>query len=818
MRYGALAGLVLVAALGAWRAGFLGNRTPSLDQHWALLDRYCVDCHNQSEFAGNVAFDTLAPTDLPEKPELFEKVVRKLGGHLMPPPGSPRPEQAEIDTFVASLEANLDAASGSAPHPGYVTVHRLNRREYAAAIDELLGLEIDPADFLPNDLKSDGFDNIADVLRISPAFFDQYIAAAREISLRAIGNPDAAVDRRILLASRDLQNGHIDGLPLGTRGGLVEHQSFPADGEYEFSIDVRTVQGDELRAYPDGWIEFRHKVILTIDGERVFEDEIGGDEDSRAIDQRQITAFHEIRSRFQNIRVPVTAGVHEIGATFVARTFAESDKLLEPIVPGTGERSIPSIYGVEVVGPYAPTGIAGTTVGRRHVFVCRPEGAEDELPCARKILGNLARQAFRRPVTDADLETLLGFYRDGAAEAGFDAGVQHGLMAILASPKFLFRTPEAPPPELAPGATYAVSDLELASRLSFFIWGRGPDERLLELAEQGRLGDRKVLDAEVERMLADTRSKSLVTDFAFQWLALDGINVIDPDPRLFPNFTNDLRAAFLTEMELYLDSVLRADRSVLDLLDAKETFVNERLARHYGIKSVRGDHVRRIELEDSNRWGLFGKGAVLMLTSYPHRTSPVLRGIWVMDHILATPPSPPPPGVETDLDKSTEALGEALTVRGRLEMHRADPACSHCHGVIDPLGLALENFDAIGEWRDVERDQGLPIDASGQLASGEPVRGPEDLRNALLAQPELFLTALTEKLMTYAIGRRLEYYDMPTVRAVVREARRTDDYRFSSLVRAVVASPAFRMRSVPDDLPLTLESKAPDASIAAVDR
>jgi hypothetical protein len=798
----AFAGLAFAVAAMVWL--HLGSNAPSVEERWALLDRYCVDCHSTAEMAGDLSFEGRHPTQVSEDPELWERVIRKLSGGLMPPPGSARPGHEETGEFVTALATSLDAAATTERNPGYVPVHRLNRREYAAAVEELLALRIDPAQYLPNDLTSDGFDNIADVLRISPAFFDQYMAAARQISIQALGNPNAPMDRKIHIATRENQGRHIDGLPLGTRGGVLARHMFPADGEYVFAIDVGSIPGDELRAYPDGWIEFRHRVILTIDGDKVFEDELGGPDDSRAIDQQQIGAYYRIKDRFSHIRVPVTAGLHEIGATFVARTFAESDKLLKPIVPGLGERSIPRIRSVEIVGPYEATGIGGTTAGRQRILICEPATEADRLPCAEEILGRLAHQAFRQPVTESDLGTLLQFYRDGEASGGFETGIRRGIMAILASPKFLFRTPEPPPGGLSPGDTYPISELELASRLSFFLWGRGPDERLLMLAEEGALDSSENLIAEVERMLADPRSRSLVTDFAFQWLALDGLDAIDPDPRLFPDFDEDLRAAFLTEMELYLDSILRADRSVLELFDAKHTYVNERLARLYGIRDVRGDRFRYVEIGDPRRWGLFGKGALLMLTSYPHRTSPVLRGIWIMEHLLATPPSPPPPGVETDLEAVVVDGGRPSSVRERLEVHRADPSCNHCHGVIDPLGMALENFNAIGEWREFERQDGIAIDASGELSDGTPVDGAESLREALLARPERLLGALTEKLMTYALGRRLEYYDMPTVRSIVRTVTNGGEYRFSELIQAIVLTDAFRMRRVPEDAPAGL--------------
>lgn len=765
--------------------------------HWQLLAGYCADCHNDTEYAADLSFDAAVPGDIAVDPETWEKVVRKLRGDLMPPPGGPRPAGARVDAFVASLENALDAAAATqGPTPGHVAPHRLNRTEYARAIEDLFGIRIDAAALLPQDIASEGFDNIAEVLSVSPTHLDQYLAAAREISIRAVGEAAPELARANYRSDRENRTTHVAGLPLGTRGGLAVEHYFPADGDYEISLNISSIPGAELRGYPYGWLEYRHRLIVTIDGVNIFEDFIGGEEDSRTLDQEQIQGVERIRNRFRNIRVNVTAGEHVVGASFVARSFAEGDYLLSALTPGEGVPDVPRLYGLEIIGPYDATGIGGSTASRERIFVCYPNDAGEERPCARTILENLAYRAFRRPIDDTDIEPLLGFYDAGRTAGGdFEAGIQRGVMAVLASTRFLYRTePGDPPAGLAAGAAYAIDDLELAWRLAFFMWSQGPDEALLALAGRGELNDPQVLRQQIERMLADPRSDSLVTNFAFQWLDVRRVDAIDPDARLYPNFDEDLRRAFRQEMELFLDSILREERSVLDLLTANHTFVNERLARHYGIDSVRGDRFRRVELEDSRRFGLFGKASLHMVTSYPDRTSPVLRGEWIMEQLLGTPPASVPAGVETDL---TPPPGDIpRTVRERLARHRTESSCNHCHGVIDPLGQALENFNVVGEWRERERENGLPIDSSGELADGTPVNNPDQLRRALAAQPELFVQSLTEKLMTYALGRGLAYYDMPTVRAIVAEAAAAG-YSFRSIVLGIASSEAFRMRAVP---------------------
>jgi hypothetical protein len=765
-------------------------------EHWDVFQRYCTDCHNDAERAGSLSFENTRPEDVAAHPEIYEKVVRKLRSNLMPPPAEPRPEAVAEREFVVALERYLDAtAAQRGPEPGNVGLHRLNRTEYATAVAELLGVTIDARAMLPADMTSEGFDNVAEVLRVTPTHIDQYLAAARDISIQAVGERTPEPARADYRSERGNRTAHVDGLPLGTRDGVLVEHTFPADGIYEFNLTVSSIPGSELRGYPYGWLEYAHELALVIDGRKVFAAGIGGDEDSRALDQGQIQAVEAIKDRFRRIRLPVQAGRHTVGAAFLARSRAEGDYLLQSLVPGEGVPDVPRLYGVEIIGPFEPTGIAGVTQSRERIFTCYPQSESEERPCATQILANLARGAFRRPIDAADVEPLLGFYDEGRREGDFETGVQKGLMAILASTKFLYRAePGAAPADLAPGSAYAATDLELAWRLSFFLWSQGPDETLLALASDGSLHEPAVFEQQVRRLLADERSRSLVTNFAAQWLGWRRLDTLDPDPRLYPNFDEDLRRAFQEEMELFLDSVLRGDASVVSLLDAKHTFVNERLARHYGLPNVRGDQFRRVELEDPARFGLFGKGSVLMATSYPDRTSPVLRGAWVLEQILASPPTPPPPDVSTDL---TPPPGDVpRSVRERLARHRTMPSCNHCHGVIDPLGQALENFNAIGEWRTKERDTGIAIDSSGTLPDGRPVNNPDELRGVLTEDPTLFVQALTEKLMTFALGRGLEYYDMPTVRRIVADAKR-EDYSFTSLVLGVAESAPFRMRSAP---------------------
>jgi hypothetical protein len=800
-------GVVGVAVLGGaitWLGGH--DATPTAAEQWPLFSQYCTDCHNRADFTANIAFDGMTAESIAHEPEVFETVVRKLRGAQMPPPGNPQPDAAARRSWIAALENELDAAALAAPNPGQVALHRLNRTEYANAIADLLALHVDVKALLPKDDESDGFDNVANVLKVSPSFLEQYIAAARVISEMAVGLPNTKRDSRVYYAPAGInQNHHVAGMPLGTRGGMLVEHFFPADGEYEIDL------GGMARArYVEG-LEYRHRLIVVVDGKKVFEDEIGGPEDVEAVDLRQAAAVAEINGRFENIRLAVTAGPHTIAATFVARTMSESDAVLQPFIPGggevgiiEGEESPLKIQRLEINGPFTTTGISDTP-SRQRIFTCRPKTEAEEEPCAREILTRLTRAAFRRPVTDADLETPFAFYEQGRASGDFEAGIRNALMIVLASPEFLYRL-TTPPDDVAPGTVFAVDQYALASRLSFFLWSSVPDDELLGLAARGELDDPRVIEAQVVRMLKDRRAAALVTNFAQQWLDIRGIRDIVPDPVLFPEYNPDLGLAFARELELFLASVLLEDRSVLELLSAKHTFLNERLALHYGVAGVRGDTFRRVELADANRFGLFGKGGILMATSYPNRTAPVLRGAWILEAITGTPPASPPPNVEAFPE--TQEGEQPKTVRERLEMHRSNPSCNGCHGVMDPLGFALENFDAIGAWRVKDREAGVPIDSSGQLADGTVVNGPVDLREALLAEPSQFVQTLTEKLMIYALGRSVEYYDMPAVRRIVREAAR-ENYRFSAILAGIAQSEPFRFSTTPaaDDGSVTAQAQ-----------
>ena len=788
--------IAVVAALAIGPAMYFLHRKPQPQppELWARLGKYCVDCHNRDDLTAGIAFDKMSPGDVARDPEVFEAAIRKLRGNQMPPPGSARPSSEMRDSLVHWFETTLDAAAEHAPKPGRVALHRLNRTEYANAVNDLFGLKVDVAALLPKDDESDGFDNIANVLKASPSFLEQYISAAGVVSEMAVGNPHAKMDSRVFYAKPGTnQNYYRAGMPLGTRGGMLVEHFFPADGAYEISL------GGLARArYVEG-LEYRHKLIVAIDGKEVYANEIGGPDDLEDVDLHQATAVGKINSRFQHIRVQVPAGPHTVAATFVARTMSESDAVLEPLVPGggevgiiEGEESPLKIERLEIDGPIDPSGV-GDTPSRKKIFVCRPSSEADEQPCAREILANVARIAFRRPVTDEDLKTPLEFFSTGKLAGGFDNGIRNALMIILASPEFLYRV-GAPPEDRAPGTIYAVDDYELAARLSFLIWSRLPDDEVLRLAEAGKLHDDAVLAGQVKRMLADPRAESLATNFGVQWLQTRKVAEFVPDPVLFPEGNPDLNDALVKELQLFLKSVLLEDRSVLELLSSDKTFVNERLALHYGIGGVRGDQFRRVTLTDPNRFGLLGKGAILMATSYPNRTAPVLRGQWILDALLGTPPASPPANVPAFPENQEGSAPR--TVRERLEQHRVNPTCKGCHGVMDPLGFALENFDAIGAWRTKDRETATPIDSSGQLADGTVVHGPVELRKALLAKPNQFVETLTEKLMTFGLGRSIDYNDMPAVRKVVRAAAR-DNYRFSALLTAIAESEPFRYSTVP---------------------
>jgi hypothetical protein len=788
---GALRPAALLCGLGlAVSATGLAADSPRATA-WDKLEPVCGKCHNSTDWAGSIAFDTLSADDIGAEAEIWEKTVRKLRGHLMPPPGEEQPPAATVDAAVAWLEGQLDGYAAAQPDPGYVGLHRLNRDEYAREIQRVLDLPIEVETLLPKDVASEGFINQAATLRISPAFLDQYIVAARSVARKAIGRVDSKPSSREYRPDTSLdQSRHIDGLPLGTRGGFWVDHDFPADGEYVFSIREFFFMGAGYVTKVDA----THTVILTIDGRRVFQGTAGGPEDLKAVDQRQAIAADEIQKRFDHITVPVAAGRRRIGVSFVLRSFAQSDSPLQPISQLPEMERVPKIPGFTVAGPFNVTGL-GDTPSRRRIFTCRPNNADEELPCARRILRTLAGEAFRRPVTEEDLAAPLAFYARARQAQDFEAGIESGLTAILSSTKFLLR--EVPTVARA-GVAEALGDLEIASRLAFFLWGAGPDQRLLDLATDRRLRDAATVQAEVRRMLLDPRAATLVDNFAFQWLAVARAQNILPDPALFPDFDRNLRDGLTEELRRFLASVLVPGRSVLDLLRSDTTFLNERLARHYGVTNVQGAQFRPVRLADPNRFGLLGKGVLMLATSYGNRTSPVLRGSWVMETLYGTPPTSPPPGVEQF--KENEPGKNHGTVRERLEQHRQQKSCNACHGVIDPLGFALENYDVSGAWRDRDLDANQGIDARGRLASGQTVGGPAELSRAILARPDQFVQAFTEKLMTYALGRPLRHQDMPAVRAIVRAAA-ARDYDFDAIVGGIVASEPFRMRRLPDAPP-----------------
>jgi hypothetical protein len=777
-------------------------------QRLGLFDKYCTDCHNADDLAGGISFQKLTPSSVTQHPEMFEAAIRKLRGRLMPPPGSPQPAQTDIDGLVASLENAID--SNTAPRQvGYVAAQRLNRTEYGNAVKALLDVDIDATQYLPAEIEVDGFTNIAAALSVSPSYVEQYLNVASTVAHLAVGEPKPKVAKAHVPPPTAKQDGYVEGLPLGTRGGLAFTHTFPADGEYRLAV---TDLGVGL--YPRS-LETRHTLVVLVDRTEQFRGDIGGPDDLALIDRGGAPARAEIMQRFAAIPLKVKAGSHEIVVTFIERARAASDELVSDFTPSqsfsfTGQPRVPGIVGgIDLVGPYNSTGVS-RTASRQKLFVCEPEVTDRERECALQITANLARRAFRRPVSQADLDRLMPFYEEGRKGAGgFDEGVELMTTAVLVSPDFLYRA-------VAPGkdatTSHALDPFELASRLSFFLWSQPPDDELLKAAESGDLARPAVLDAQVKRMLADPRAEVLVTSFAMGWLNVDDLDAVQPDKNLFPEFTEGLRQDFAQEIKLFLHSVLLGDRNVQTLLTADYTFLNERLARHYGVEGVIGPQFRQVKLDDKRRYGLLGKGAVLLRTSYGDRTSPVLRGAWVLGKLMGTPPTPPPPGVETNL--TTPEGEQPKTVRARLESHRANSTCKACHGVIDPYGLALENFTVTGHWRDEDKEAGARIDARTELQGAKQVDGPVRLTAALLERNDQFVQALTQKLMMYAIGRQLEYYDMPQIRKVVRDAK-AQDYKFSAIVTGVVNSDAFRLQGVKQDQPSSKPSGSVQASLGS---
>jgi hypothetical protein len=796
VKRGICAALLFLGALGsvtavAPQAGSQAT-SPEPQGPWATIQNNCLSCHSSTAKMGGLALDTLSPDRIPEDAKIWEAVIRKLRGGLMPPVGSKRPDNKSVAELISWLESRIDSAAH--PPAGRVALHRLNRREYANVVRDLLGVTADVSKLLPLDDVKGHFDNDATSLQVSPAFIDQYISAAREVARQAVGDIEAPpltttygdVENMVISLNpraapgTGRQQHHIEGMPFGTRGGFTVKHWFPADGEYELTI------GDMAMAREVPKMEFENTVLALLDGKEFYRTNIGGEADHKAIDTRLDVAVAEINARLRKIKFKATAGQHDVTVTFVHRSYAESDERVRASTLEGGQERIQAAHALQIRGPLEVTGISDSTPSRKKIFICKPQGKADELACASKIINDLARRAFRRPVTQQDVNPLMVFFRDGAATGSFDQGIREAVSAVLASPHFLYRVESAS----TQAGMRTLSDVELASRLSFFLWSSMPDDELLDLAIKSRLSQPDVMAQQVRRMLADPRAKTLVTDFSFQWLNVAKLDEIPPDSRQFPHASglNDPRKFFKEELQLFIDSILRSDRSVVDLLTADHTFVNERLGGIYGMDNIKGHQFRRVTLNNSARHGLLGKAAIMNLTANPNRTSPVLRGAWILDRLMGTPPAPPPPNVEA----LAESRGGApKSVRERIEMHRSKPACMGCHAVMDPLGFALENFDTIGQYRTL--DSGAKIDPTGVLPDGTKINGPEDLRRALTARPDQFVQALTENLFTYAIGRSVEYRDMPAVRKIVRGAE-ADKYRFESIVLGVISSDAFRKR------------------------
>jgi mono/diheme cytochrome c family protein len=764
----------------------------------ALLDEYCVGCHNERQkdnYAG-LALDKIDLSNVAAYTETLEKVIRKVRAGQMPPAGRPGPQDSARESLASWLETELDRVAAADPNPGRKdSFHRLNRAEYRNAIRDLLGIDVDVASLLPTDDASYGFDNIAGVLRISQSQLEQYLAAARKISRAALGSPVATPGvREFRVAETQQQYDHLDGLPFGTRGGILVDYHFPRDGDYEIAVDLlcrRQGECDGSAGFPD-----THELEVAIDGKR-----------ARLFLLEPRTEFRPPEERAWRVRVPVAAGPHKVSVAFlklpsIREADARIERFLKPHyvtgVVGDPSQMIyqPFVDRVTITGPFNE-GAPGDTPSRRAILTCRSPLEDDEAACAKEILLPLIRQAFRRPVTDADLEAIMPvFQARRIAGGGFESGIEAALRRLLVSPEFLFRV-EHDPNGASPGSNYRISDLELASRLSFFLWSSIPDDELLAIAARGELSNPSIFEHQVRRMIADDRSTELVRNFAGQWLQLRNLDAVNMDWALFPNFDDGVRFGFRRETELFVESILRENRGIIELLTADYTFINERLARHYGIPGVYGDQFRRVSVLDRNRQGLLGHGSILTVTSRPNRTSPVLRGKWILMNILGSPPPDPPADVPALEEDAVGNHSKADTVRERLAQHRRNPVCAGCHAMIDPPGFALENFDAIGRWREVD-DSFRPIDASGVLSDGTPFNGVASFRKALVEDPRRFVANVTEKLLTYALGRGIEPYDMPAVRRIVRMAE--PNYRLADVILGITTSIPFQMRQTADTL------------------
>lgn len=781
----------------------------------ALLDRYCVGCHNARANVANLSLAEADLADISAHPEVWEKVVTKLRAGAMPPAGRPRPDNAQLVAFADFLVADLDKAALSRPQPGRTeSLHRLNRTEYQNAVRDLLGVDTDASTLLPADPSNEiGFDNVASSLTITPALLERYVTAARELSKLAVARPaDITTDQTEYRLPNDYeQDSRVERAPFGTRGGTVITQFFPLDGSYTIRVDfVRAAQAVNLIAGLTG----EDEVVILVDGKKVHTSSIGpsgvldrapagSEAASAAAGPTTVAARPPLK--LVEVTLPLQAGKHEIIATFVAKTSPAQEaavRRLAPVNYGAGAtRQKPYISSVSVLGPVGEKA-TGSSESRRKIFVCSPADAATEAACARRIVTTLAKRAYRRAVTEADVQLLMPFYAAGRKEGDFDLGIQRVVERVLVSPAFLFRA-EHDPPNAAKGAVYRISDTELASRLSFFLWSSIPDDELLDLAIAGKLRDPAVLDRQVRRMLADERSSALTQNFAGQWLRLREVSAHQADKQRFPEFDENTRRSMRRQTELLFQTILRENRSVVEFLNANYTFLDERLAKLYGIPNVYGAHFRRVELKNGDiRGSLLGQGGLLAVTSYADRTSPVLRGKFVLDNLMGTPPPPPPPNVPPF--KGTDAGGRVLSAREAMELHRANPACASCHAAMDPIGFSLDNFDAIGRWRTMEGN--TPIDASSVLADGTKLSGPEGPRDLLLARQELFVRALTSKLLTYALGRGVEYYDEPAVRGIMRSAA-ADGNTLASLILGVTKSVPFQMKATEASAPTVVASR-----------
>jgi len=757
-----------VNAAGAQSPSPVPAPSLSTSTHRAVLDKYCVTCHNARLRTADLQLDAVDVEHPAANAVIWEKVLRKLRARDMPPPGMPHPDSATYESLARYLETALDQAAAATPNPGRPAAYRVSRFQYANAVRDLIALDIDAASLLPADDSGYGFDSIGDVLTVSPLLLEKYLAAAARISRLAVGDRSlepTSTEFQIPPATVQTQRESRD-LPIGSRGGIAVRHHFPLDAEYV--IKVRLQRGKDATTIV-GMSEPR-QLDIRLDGRRLRLFTVGGQSPAAAATRGDLDDGLEVR-------IPVAAGSHEVASTFVKDTVKP-----EGVLDRAGNQAFfEGVGSVSIAGPYAPTG-SGDTASRRKIFVCRPRQKSDENACATRIITTLARRAYRRPITKEEIPSLMTPYRVASDTGGFEAGIRLALQRILVSPDFLFRI-EVDPANVRSGSAYRISDVELASRLSFFLWSSNPDDELLDLAERGRLKDRVALERQVARMLADPRATTLVSNFVGQWLYLRNVDAVLPDPSAFPDFDENLRAALARETDLFFESMLREDRSLLDLLRADYTFLNDRLARHYGMSGIHGTEFRRVTLTNEERKGLLGKGSVLTVTSYPNRTSPTLRGKFVLENLLGSPPPPPPPNVPSLKEDKDLSL---LTMRERMALHQANPVCSSCHSRMDPLGFALENFDGLGRWRS-------DVDSSGVLPDGTRVDGPAGLRQVLLDRKDQFVTTATERLLTYALGRGVEAFDMPAVRKIVRDAAPTD-YRWSSLITGIVNSVPFQMR------------------------